>query len=576
MSTTILPGPVSPGLVFARLRWQTLRNASRVVLGQSIRPLTILLCSLVVWVFVFVVSYVGFRFLQQQGFPLAGGMVGLLFELLFASLAGLLIFSSGLILYSSLFNSAETAFLLSLPVSADQVFAFKYHGAIAFSSWAFVLLGSPILIAFGLVYAAPWYFYVLLPLFFFGFILIPGSLGALFCLLVVNWIPQHRKQLLILTLLVVTVSVAWLAYRTMSSIQHETLSRDGVDRLLSRFRALESPLLPSHWIAWGLRSAARGDKGAGELGRSFYYLALVWSNGLFLYVLTAWLSQRLYRRGFNRLTTGGTLRKRYGGHWLDGVVNRLLFFIDPQTRLLIVKDFRTFRRDPAQWAQVVLFSALMTLYFLNIRRLFVNEISAVYQNGISLLNLSATALLLCTYTGRFIYPMLSLEGRKFWVLGLLPLQRERLLWGKFIFSTLGALVIAEGLVLVNDLMLEIPLEALGLHVLAVAVLAAGLSGLSVGLGACMPNFRETDPSKIAVGFGGTLNLILGLMYLLLILGLMVAPWHAFAMVSEENLVSPAVMIAVIGAGVVLGLVAGAAAMAIPLHYGARNLRSMEF
>ncbi|MBI1916737.1 MAG: hypothetical protein HYS12_18685 [Planctomycetes bacterium] len=576
MTANTRPGPALPGLVFARLRWQTLRNASRIVLGQSIRPLTILLCSLVVWVFVFVVSYVGFRFLQQQGFELAGGVVGLLFELLFASLAALLILSSGLILYSSLFNSSETAFLLSLPVSTDQVFAFKYQGAIAFSSWAFVLLGSPILIAFGLTDAAPWYFYALLPLYFLGFILIPGSLGALFCLLVVNLVPQHRKQLLILAIVVATVPAAWLTYRTMASMQHESLSRDGVERLLSRFKALESPLLASHWVAWGLRSAARGDQGPVELGRSFYYLGLVWSNGLIAYVLTAWLARRLYRRGFNRLTTGGTLRKRYGGHWLDGVVDRLLFFIDPQTRLLIVKDFRTFRRDPAQWAQVLLFGSLMTFYFLNIRRLFVREISTGYQNGISLLNLSATALLLCTYTGRFIYPMLSLEGRKFWVLGLLPLRRERLMWGKFIFSTLGALVIAEGLVLVSDLMLEMPPEAVVLHVLAVAVLAAGLSGLSVGLGACMPNFRETDPSKIAVGFGGTLNLVVGLLFLLVILGLMVVPWHAFAMASEEVALAPALAVSVVGAGVGLGLVIGAAAVAIPLHYGARNLRQMEF
>ena len=39
------------------------------------------------------------------------------------------------------------------------------------------------------------------------------------------------------------------------------------------------------------------------------------------------------------------------------------------------------------------------------------------------------------------------------------------------------------------------MEAVLLHLLTVAVLAAGLSGLSVGLGACMPNFRETDPSQ---------------------------------------------------------------------------------
>jgi ABC-2 type transport system permease protein len=253
-----------------------------------------------------------------------------------------------------------------------------------------------------------------------------------------------------------------------------------------------------------------------------------------------------------------------------------LFFAGPQTRLLIVKDFRTFRRDPAQWAQVLIFSALMTLYFVNVRRMFVAEISWKYQTSISLLNLCAVALLLCTYTGRFIYPMLSLEGRKFWVLGLLPLRRERLLWGKFAFSLTASALIAEALVLISDLMLEMPPVAIGLHMLAVAVLAAGLSGLSVGLGACMPNFRETDPSKIAVGFGGTLNLVIGLGYLLLILALVAVPWHGFAVAAEEVDVPGGVELLVVGGCACLGLAAGTAAVVIPLHYGARNLRNMEF
>ena len=42
-------------------------------------------------------------------------------------------------------------------------------------------------------------------------------------------------------------------------------------------------------------------------------------------------------------------------------------------------------------------------------------------------------------------------------------------------------------------MLGMPALVLGIHVLTVAVLALGLSGLSVGLGAWMPNFRETRP-----------------------------------------------------------------------------------
>ncbi len=239
-------------------------------------------------------------------------------------------------------------------------------------------------------------------------------------------------------------------------------------------------------------------------------------------------------------------------------------FLHPSTRLLIVKDFRTFRRDPQQWGQVLVFCGLMLLYFTNIRR-FVENLEAPYQNSISFLNLCAVALLLCTYTGRFVYPMLSLEGRKFWILGLLPVRREQLLWGKFAFATTGGLLIAEFLVLVSDMMLRMPVEVVLLHVLTVAVLAAGLSGLSVGLGACMPNFRETDPSKIAAGFGGTLNLVASLLFLLVILGLMAAPWHARTMLVEADSSLSGVIGGAAAAGTAIGLGIGVVSVVLPLR-----------
>jgi ABC-2 type transport system permease protein len=172
--------------------------------------------------------------------------------------------------------------------------------------------------------------------------------------------------------------------------------------------------------------------------------------------------------------------------------------------------------------------------------------------------------------------MLSLEGSKFWILGLLPLRREQLLWGKFAFSTTGGVLIAEFLVLVSDLMLLMPLSVMLLHTLIVVVLAAGLSGLSVGLGACMANFRETDPSKIAAGFGGTLNLVAGLLFLLLILGLMAAPWHATTMFGESESTSILPTAGLVVFGLLLGLAAGVASVVLPLRAGIRALREMEF
>jgi ABC-2 type transport system permease protein len=589
LPSTVLPSP-RYSAVFQRLRWRQWRNGFFALWNRSsLRLFIIFFVSLIVWLFVFGISAEAMHYLRKQGIPLHLGIVEAIFDVLFLFLTIGLITSSGVILYGSLFSSEETAFLLTTPASADQVFAYKFQGALAFSSWGFLLLGSPVLVAYGFAYSipnpnsnspeqlVPLYYYLFILLFFVGFVLIPGSLGALGCLLLVSFFPRRRKQVLTAALVLFLVGMGFWLLSLRPANLDDALNRDFVERLLVQFSFAQGPLSPNHWMTRGLQSAARG-----QLGRTFYYLLLVWSNGLFLYVLTTWTAGRLYRRAYNRVATGGMFRRRYGGHWLDNTLSRLVAFLSPQTRLLIIKDFRTFRRDPTQWAQVLIFTAIMVLYFANMRQFFQGEFGRSYQNGISQMNLAATALLMCAYTGRFIYPMLSLEGRKFWVLGLLPLQRDHLLWGKFAFSATWAVLIAEFLVVFSDLMLGMPGWIIGLHALTVLVLALGLSGLSVGLGAWMPNFRESDPSKIAVGFGGTLNLVAGLLYLLLILVLMSVPAHLHYAVSDlsadqrTDASFGAITFWWLAIGLGVGLALGAAAVVLPLRLGVRSLRRMEF
>jgi ABC-2 type transport system permease protein len=577
MSAAVPREPVNQRRLFQRLRWRLWHNGFRQMLaGSFVRPLTILFSSIVVWAFVFVISFLGFRFLVEvMKLPADEQIVAMLLGLLFFTLGIALVFSTGLILHGSLFTTPETAFLLSGPAAADQVFAYKFQGALSFSSWAFLLLGSPILIAYGLVCHSPWYFYAVLPVFFLGFVLLPGSVGAILCLVIVNFVPRQRKQLLALGIVGVLAGAGWwlwgLAVAGRASMGSTDTLTETANTLLARISFARSLWLPSAWTARGLQSAGRGD-----LAGSVWYLALVWSNGLFLYLISSWLARKLYRRGFNRVATGGDLRRRYGGLWLDRLLGACLPFVHPGTRLLIVKDFRTFRRDPQQWGQVLLFTGLLVLYFTNMKRMPISDIDWPYQNGISFLNLAAVGLLLSTYTGRFIYPLLSLEGRKFWVLGLLPVKRDQLLWGKFAFSATGGLVLAEALVLLSDLMLAMPWDAVLLHVVAVAVLAAGLSGLSVGVGACLPNFRESDPSKIAVGFGGTLNLVLELAFLLATLALVAGPWHVIRASVPPADGTPLWMVAVVLFGAGVGLVVGTMTVVVPLRLGIRALRRMEF
>ncbi len=263
MSEALLPPAVNEAALFHRLRLRLLHNAWTQLAGHSlVRPVTILLCSVLVWFFVFGVSYAGFRF-QVTTFklPADGQIIGLLLGLLFFALGVLLIFSGGLILYASLFTAPETAFLLSKPIHADQVFAYKFQGAMGFSSWAFVLLGSPVLISYGLVCHSPWYFYASLPFFFLGYVLLPGSISALLCLLIVNFVPRRRKQVLVLFIVLFIAVTGWFIYHLVAEGRTAARAGDAIvetaSNLLNRISFARSPWLPSAWVARGLQAAGR-------------------------------------------------------------------------------------------------------------------------------------------------------------------------------------------------------------------------------------------------------------------------------------------------------------------------------
>ncbi|HEX4608895.1 MAG TPA: hypothetical protein VH092_11880, partial [Urbifossiella sp.] len=500
-----------------------------------------------------------------------GAIVGSLFDLLFFTLGGMLVFSTGVILYASLYTSPEARYLLTTPARADYVFATRFQEAVAFSSWAFVALGVPIFLAYGVTAGVPWWFYPVLPVFLLGYVLLPGSGSALGCVLLVRYMPRNRKQFLTIVGLVGLVLLgAWgvriarAANRSLVTQGHE------LDDLIGQFDAVRSGAAPSHWMTRGVLAAARGDA-----EEALVQLALVWSNGLLVFVFAAAAAKRLYRPGYDRLAGGGRGKKVYRESPLDRLMGALVFYLDRPTRVLVVKDFRTFRRDPSQWALLVVFGVLMTFGAGNYRQYMGADLAVMDRYAISLMNLGGTAVLLCAGLSRFVFPLLSLEGRKFWILGLTPVSRDTILWGKFAFAATGSVLIAEVLVLASDVLIGLPPAAVGLHAAALAVIALGLSGLNVGLGAVLPNFRETDPSKVVVGFGGTVNMVVGLGFLLAVIGLMVVPYHtaqlARAARGGDVAVNPLVY-----AGIPVALILGVLAVVLPLRAGARALRGVEF
>ncbi len=571
-SASPTPRVADHAAVFRWLRMRLVRNGLRVAMESSkIKLFTMISTSFIVAAFVFGISWYGLHEMFAFKVPAKGLIVGGLFDLMFFTLGVMLIFSTGIILYASLFTAPEARFLLSTPARADHIFATKFQAAVAFSSWAFLILGMPILVAYGIVAGVPWFFYPLLPLYLLGFVLLPGSVSALICLLLVRYLPRNRKQgLIVIGVILIAVMGFWLfKIGAAARTSIKTQKKNEVEGLIGQFAIVQHPLTPSHWMTNGIMAAARG-----ETRHAFMPLAMLWSNGLVAFLIAAGTARRVYRTAFDRVTGGGTNARVYRANLLDRVMELLVFYLDKPTRILIVKDFRTFRRDPTQWVLLAIFGGLLLISATNLRQFYKNDLQAPDKFVISLVNVAATSVLMCAALSRFIFPMISLEGRKFWILGLLPIKREQILRGKFVFAATGSVIAAETLILVSDILLGMPFDAVGIHALTVAVVAIGLSGLNVGLGAYMPNFRETDPSKIVVGFGGTVNMVIGLMFLVSVVAVMAGPIHAAGLAKGFGVQAELPWWAY--TGVPTGMIFGVIAVVLPMRAGAKALRETEF
>lgn len=566
---------------FRSMRWRQIACVVRQELTHArLRVSLVLSLSALLWAGLFWLFLDGFRFLELMIVTpdLHDRTVQAVFGMFFVTLMVMLIFSSGVLLYSSLFRTREVPFLLTLPTREERVFLHKFQEAIVMSSWAFLLLGSPMLLAYGIVAGAPWYYYAMLLPFLLAFVYIPAAMGAMLCLFIVYRLP--RGQVTVMVFLGVTIlgGLGALAWSILATPTNNLLTPDWFQEMLGRLRITEHRLLPSWWLSAGLLQAT-----ARELSDSVLFLVLMISNALFFRQLAVGMAARLYRKAYHRLHGRPGSRRKVAESWLDRLAQLLTARLPRQVRLLILKDVRLFRRDPVQWTQFLIFFGLLTLYFVNVRRFSYDMYHIGWMNVVSFLNVSVVGLLLSTFTTRFIFPMISLEGHRFWILGLLPLKRETILWSKLWFAVGGSIVPCCTLILLSDLMLQISPLVIASHQLTCVILCFGLAGISVGLGAKMPSFRETSPAKIAAGFGGTLTLVISTMFIVAVVLLTALPSHFYL---STDYTQPNWFLAgyvpfgtVIRlwffAGTVASIVLGVLATIVPMRIGARSFRTME-
>ena len=430
-----------------------------------------------------------------------------LMEILVMALFFMLIFSNVITALSTFYLSADLELLLGLPIARSTFHYARLSEAVIQSSWMMAMFGLPVFIAYGLVYSAPLWWYPLLLVCVAAFLLIPGAVGVIVASILVNVFPARRAREIMALFGLLGLIGLFLFLRLLRPEQ--LVNAEGFESLAAYVATVQAPMgeLPPQWMATVLLGPLQG-KGLDGIG-----LGLLLSSGAACMVVSRWITHPLYREGWSKTQEASSARFAKAGVFSNGL-RRLASKLPRDVGAIFEKDIRIFVRDPAQWSQLLILCSLIVIYLFSVKSLPVDVVQGAYmqtfKNALAFLNLGMAGFVMAGIAIRFQFTSVSSEGRAFWMLQSGPVSPRRFLWTKALPGFFPMLLVGLILVLASNAILDSPMELVLIEGATTVVLAIGLSGLAVGMGALFPNFKADTAAKAAAGPAGILFMVAAL------------------------------------------------------------------
>lgn len=516
--TILLSQPMTAATAVAllgRAHWRMLRHKMRTGLRENrLLSATVALFLVIYSVAAYLLVARGLEFIVKL--PLVGPLLTerLVFLLFFFFLV-MLVISNTTITGMGLFRRREMEWQVALPLQPRSLVLWKTLEGMLLASWGLLLLSAPILLALArMLYEGRTGFLPMVVPALVSLVMIAANASTWLLIALVRWARRWMWKPLALLL-------AFMLARTLPLWQSglETWNSGdltaSLNQLLRHTEICMHPLLPSAWVAETIQAAGRG---LGE--RALFFNLVLLANAAMSVVITTRVASVHFMPAWNRLMSAdpgaGSGEEMPAFSKQPGKLASQLrkwLALDRASFALLVKDARTFVREPVQWGQTAIIFSLLLMYSMNLRKLGYDLQSPFWITVVSHLNLLVCCLALSTLTTRFIYPQFSLEGRRMWLLGLSPLPLHRVLALKLRLSASVLALLMVMLVVVSGLSLGLSVRRVMFFSAAILLLSYGLTSLALSLGALVPNFRESNPAKIVSGFGGTVCLIASFVYI---------------------------------------------------------------
>ncbi len=421
---------------------------------------------------------------------------------------------------STLLHSNDYSLLFHAPLRPRTIIASKLIDATVTSSLQFMVLGVPAIGASAFALHVSVLGWVLLPIVIAQFVLFPALLTSLGLLVLLQFLGMRRMRsaIAILNVLMALVVCVIFIIETQHIPLHPGVFAEHstvMPTLIPKVPTSYLPhVMPSAWFVVLLNALVSPAKAWSSV---LLYGSVITGINALLFLLCLRLGERnISSASIAEEGDGGgrvaSTQATTGGSWYR-------VFALPVAGL-IRKDLRYIQRDSILLSQMLMPTLLIVVPFLLTLR--GGEMGG--RDEFLPLSCSMVGIILFMQTSILSLSSMGLEGQAFWQYLTSPNSGKRLLWAKFVMSTLVSGGISGLLTLYTALFSRMEWFYIVCLPLLVLVCASGLCGLGGGISAVFPRFVYENPAHrvstwaLILGFFGSVG------YLFVTMVIFVGAW----------------------------------------------------
>ena len=362
-----------------------------------------------------------------------------LLMMIYMTLFSMLLLSALLTALDVFFISRDLHFLFSTPMPVRSIFGWKMLETAAFSSVMALFFSLPVLF-FYCRWFAPGTFQVLQVLLAFLLFIACGVLsGILLGLIIPAFFSVRRLQPVLSVFSIILISSIIVFLRLLRP--ERFLEPSEIDNVLRYMGSLDMKVFyyfPFAWLSRAMSLAAEG-----KIAPYWKTIALFVSLAAALLALIFWLRRKRYMQLFDKLNRGG--KGYYKSRWRPTLLTN-------DYLPLLRKEAKTFLRTPAQWSQLLIVSALVAVFVINMKMIPMPHPSV--RNFVTYLNLIMAVFIVSGLNSRFTFTSMPNEGPGQVHIFASPCVKSRFFRFKLMFHLLPLLAIGFILYGLGDLTLS--------------------------------------------------------------------------------------------------------------------------